>query len=367
MDLAFLQPLYRHPGPFASLYLDVSRDTADAARMIGIRWRDARDDLDRAGADTATLDAFEATLNTLPPVEGRAGLALFGAGGETLLAETFPNPPSVTGSSLGSLPDVMPLAAARGEILPWMRVVVDHTGADPGRITHGEIDRRLGAEGHSELPIHKAGRGVRSAPRYGQVAGLTWERNATEIAEAVTAMAEEAGAEIVVVAGDPQARPLLVDHLSARWRERVVQTDAGSDTLDRPTGIAVAELADRRVSDLLDRYHAELSHNAAAGTGLAAVVAALQRAQVDTLLLVDERSSTEQLWAGPEPVDVSLSADELKAAGVTDPQRVRADAALVRALAGTDADLVLVQPDDAWLNGGVGAVLRFADAATRHH
>jgi hypothetical protein len=43
---------------------------------------------------------------------------------------------------------------------------------------------------------------------------------------------------------------------------------------------------------------------------------------------------------------------------------VRADAALLRAIAGTGADLVLVNPDDAPLEHGIGAVMRYADAGT---
>ena len=49
---------------------------------------------------------------------------------------------------------------------------------------------------------------------------------------------------------------------------------------------------------------------------------------------------------------------------VVNPQQVRADAAILRALAATDADLVLVGPDD--LDVGVAALLRYADASTRH-
>ncbi|HEX8628120.1 MAG TPA: peptide chain release factor 1, partial [Catenuloplanes sp.] len=103
----------------------------------------------------------------------------------------------------------------------------------------------------------------------------------------------------------------------------------------------------------------------AASGGLAAVVSALQRAQVDTVLLVDDPSSTDTLWIGPAPMQVATSADELRAMGVEDPVEVRADAALLRAVAGTDAALVLVGPGEAPLPHGVGAVLRYADAGTR--
>jgi len=74
------------------------------------------------------------------------------------------------------------------------------------------------------------------------------------------------------------------------------------------------------------------------------------------------------VWIGPEPTHLALDAEELRAMGVAEPQQVRADAAIVRALAGTGASLVLVDPgqvDPAELDGsGIGAVLRYADAGT---
>jgi hypothetical protein len=49
---------------------------------------------------------------------------------------------------------------------------------------------------------------------------------------------------------------------------------------------------------------------------------------------------------------------------VSDPQYVRADDALVRAIAGTGADLMLIGAGEAALEHGIGGVLRYADAST---
>lgn len=51
--------------------------------------------------------------------------------------------------------------------------------------------------------------------------------------------------------------------------------------------------------------------------------------------------------------------------GVRGPVQVRADAALLRAMTGTDAALVLVDPGEGGPPHGIGAVLRYADASTR--
>jgi hypothetical protein len=91
----------------------------------------------------------------------------------------------------------------------------------------------------------------------------------------------------------------------------------------------------------------------------------LQRGQVDTVLLVDDPSSTDELWIAPDdPTLVAGDQELLRQSGVADPRRVRADAALVRAIAGTGAELVLVDATEVRLEHGIGAVLRYADAST---
>jgi hypothetical protein len=95
------------------------------------------------------------------------------------------------------------------------------------------------------------------------------------------------------------------------------------------------------------------------------VVSALQRNQVDTMLIVDDPSADGELWVGPEPTEIATDPQQLAAMAVTDPQRVRADAALLRALVGTDAELAVLAPEEApELTDGVGAVLRYVDAST---
>jgi hypothetical protein len=49
---------------------------------------------------------------------------------------------------------------------------------------------------------------------------------------------------------------------------------------------------------------------------------------------------------------------------VQNPARVRADAALLRAIAATGAELIFVEPGEVRLEHGIGAVLRYADAST---
>ncbi|MGI5242320.1 Vms1/Ankzf1 family peptidyl-tRNA hydrolase [Dactylosporangium sp. CA-139066] len=373
MHLSFLRPLYETAGPWASVYLDGTRNTEDAATQVRLRWRAARAALEMAGCGPATAGALEATLLERPAGEGPQGLVAFAAGGRTALSRVLPAPPRREIAAFGPLPHVMPLLAQLGESLPYVQVRVDRTGGDIEAVDAGRLVHTAEVEGRETFPLHRVKPGGWSQPRYQRAAHVTWQRNAGDVAAAVAEAAQDCAAEVIVVAGDPQARPMLVARLPEYWQERTVQTDIaagarapGADhtALDDVTVAAIAQRAAANARVAFDRYHTQHG-NDAAGAGLPAVVAALQRGQADTVLLVDDPTSTAELWIGPEPLQVSFDRAELLAMGVVNPQRVRADAALARAIACSEADLLFAAPEEVPAAGGVAAVLRYADAATR--
>lgn len=368
MDLSFLRPLYDRPGPWASVYLDASHDAEDAAAVVDLRWRALRERMAEQGAPPETLDAVERELQRRPAAAGRYGLAIFAAGGEAVLTEYLSAPPRRELAAYAPLPHVMPLVAQRGEEVAWLRVLTDRTGADLSGVDAGGVPRRATVRGGETHPIRKVKPGGWAQARFQREAETTWRRNAGDVAKATAAVADQLAPEVLVIAGDVRARQMLLTQLPKRWQERAVQTDAGSraagadpEALDDVTVQAVAEAADRHTRAAIDRY----AEQEGAGAGLAAVVEALRREQVAQLLIVDDPSSTAELWVGTEPSHLALDDGELREMGVAEPVRARADAALVRALAGTGAELVLVGPDDVDLPDGVGAVLRYTDAATR--
>ncbi len=99
--------------------------------------------------------------------------------------------------------------------------------------------------------------------------------------------------------------------------------------------------------------------------GLAFAVSELQRGRVKALFLNNHPESTFRLWVGPEPGQIALAEQELRSYGIREVREERADAALVRALVGTRAELVLVPERELWLSEGVGVLLRYADPASR--
>ncbi|SCL28729.1 Vms1/Ankzf1 family peptidyl-tRNA hydrolase [Micromonospora inyonensis] len=368
MELSFLRPLYERPGPWCSVYLDASRDTQDARPALDLRWRALAGRLTEQGADPETVAALDRMVRGHAPLPGDYGLALFANRGRVALTEYLSAPPLRDLAAYGPLPHTMPLVAQRGEEVAWVRVLADRTGADVVAVDAGGVPRRAHVRGRESHQLRRVQPGGWSQSRYQRAATEAWHHNAGDAAAATVALAERVGAEVVVLAGDVRATGVIAAQLPSRWQDRLVRTDAGKRAggadlaaMEDVTVQAVAEVADRRIQETLDRFGVQED----VGAGLDAVVGALQRNQVDTMLIVDDPSSTDELWIGPEPTEIATDPGQLTAMAVDHPQRVRADAALVRALVGTDARVTVLGPDEApELTDGVGAVLRYADAGT---
>jgi hypothetical protein len=312
VNLTYLRPLYRQPGPVASVYLDASSDTEDAGKRRDISAKDVADELAAAGADQATREAVEAAVRDHTGT-GRHGLAVFAANGAVTLTQTMDEPPARPLTRRGERPSVLPLLRGTHERVRWLRVQVDRTG--------GELILDSGAtlrtvRGDGEYPITKAMPGGWSQPRYQRAAEENWDRNAKDVAEAVAQAADEVGAEVVILAGDVRARQLLAEHLPPAMAGRVADSEE-----------AVPAAVAQRHAEILDAYRAGRAHGRAVA-GLDAVRTPLDWGQVETLLI------------GPELPDEP--GDELVAAAVEH-----------------DAEVVLVAPDDERLPDGVGAVLRY--------
>ncbi|MFK3985164.1 Vms1/Ankzf1 family peptidyl-tRNA hydrolase [Micromonospora sp. NPDC050397] len=368
MELSFLRPIYARPGPWASVYLDASRDSQDARPALDLRWRALRERLAEQQADPATVAALDSVVRGHDPMAGDYGIAVFANDGEVVLTEYLSAPPLKDLAANGPIAHTMPLLAQRGEQVPWVRVLADRTGASVDGVSAGGVARKAEVGGGNSFPVRRVKPGAWSQGNFQRAAMTAWKRNAGDAASATAELADLVGAEVVVVAGDTQARQMLAAQLPARWQDRVVQTDAGfraggtdNAALDDVTVQAIAEVATAHADATLDKFGMQEQ----IGNGLDAVVTALQRGQVETMLLVDDASSTEQLWIGEQPTEIATTAEQLTEMSVARPRQVRADAALVRALVGTDAGLTVLGPDEApELPDGVGAILRYADAST---
>lgn len=380
MQLSFIRGLYGIGGPWASVYMDATHDTEPARQAVKIRWKVLRETLRAQAIDAPTVRALETeliddrTLRALATAEveesphpGRHGLALFAAQGEVHYAEVMSEPLRADIAEASPLPYLTPLLTQRGEQVPWLRVIVNRVGADIQDPTRDTIR----AEGSNLFPIRKTHGGDWSQEHLQRKAELRWQHNAKEVAGQVSRFADSVGAELVIVAGDVRARQLMIHELPERWSDRVVEVDGGSrapgadlTSVDRATTQAIANAVARRQTAAIDRFMVHGGEYAAAG--MAAVVAAFDRHQVETLLLDPDGVAKTQLWMGLDLWNIAVSEDELRQLGAQQVQLIRAEDALIRAATVTDAQLIVVPPGSVHLDDGVGAVLRYVDPATPH-
>ncbi|TDB76525.1 peptide chain release factor 1, partial [Actinomadura sp. KC216] len=90
MDLAFLKSLYQRPGPFASVYADLTRTTEDASKAVELRWRALRADLEAQHAPKGMLRAIEQTIEEEIRARRSESLVIFAADGEVAHTERLP-------------------------------------------------------------------------------------------------------------------------------------------------------------------------------------------------------------------------------------------------------------------------------------
>jgi hypothetical protein len=378
-----------HPGPIASIYLDVSRDSAEASQQVRLRWETLAGRLREQGADEKTLDAAGQAVMATHHQPGAAGRAVFAADGRVLHEADLPGPPRHELARWALLPDLLPLLAQRAEYVPHVvvrvgRLTATITGVD--RAGAEVLDVTNTGESH---PGHKARAGGSAHYSMQHRTEEVWARNARSVASDVDRAVSDLHAELVVLTGDVRARSLVYDALSEHSRVITEQMPGPSpdDHTSDQDGIRAeirrlaAQRAAERTRHVLAQFEQERGRSGGlAAAGLAAVISAVQLNQVSTVLLRDDPSSELRLWIGPEPTQLALTEDELRGIGASVLGQDRADAALVRAIAGTGAELVLLphparesDPDRAGsaaggtllpdgqpeLADGIGALLRF--------
>jgi nucleotide-binding universal stress UspA family protein len=197
--------------------LDTRSDQPAAAQQLALRWRNVRRDLEGRGADEATLDAVDRELEGGGIHAGGSSVVLVAGGGEVLLSRHLPDPPQgdLDRGFVGPVPHLLPLVLAEQVDGPPRRRARRPGGADlygmTGPPSASAAPRSAGTsavevtvEGDTEN-IQRSSPGGWSQRRFQQRSENTWERNAGDAAEEVTALADELGAELILVGGDERA------------------------------------------------------------------------------------------------------------------------------------------------------------------
>ncbi len=374
MDLHFLSQLTETPGPYATVYLDASHDSEDAARVLELRWAGQRAELAEQGADEATLAALDAAVNGADAVVGKAGRTLVAAGGRVLLDRTVPEPPARPSATWGPAPDLLPLLFDAPEPLTAVVVRVDKTGgeillADPGDAADPRpVDEVRG----DTYPLHKARGGGWKHLKMQHTVENTWRSNVAALAERVDAEVRRTGARVLVLAGDVQSRTILREVLAERSTGIAVDVEhsggrSGADDQELADAVEAAgrDAATAERQAVLDRLDQELGRqDGLAVGGLEPVLEALRAEQVDTLLLDGGVTREGELWVGEIPSQLATDAQRLRDLGSEPVGRMPVDAALLRAAAASGAAFQPMGGGRTGLVGkpvedGVAALLRY--------
>jgi hypothetical protein len=372
VDLGFLRRLYDEIGEYVSVYLDTDRvHEGNNSEATQIRWHDARRDLAAAGADATSLDAVAELVADRDEVA--PGRAMFARSGAVVFTGALDAPPRREIARFAPLPHLMPLLAQHRPPIPHVRVSATRTGGEVVAIG-GSGDAWRDWMSGRQWPVHKVKVGSWSQDKIQRRAEDTWEENARELAREVIAAADQVGARHVIVGGDVRVRTMLLEHLSSPLRESAALVDkeisADSSAMTEAADQALSAWADSERRARFDDWGAYLAHDQAV-QGLAETLTALRNGQVSDVFVADNPHSTATAWIGPGGTDVAAAGEELQLRGVTEPVSDRADAAIVRAIATTEAELHFL-PEDLVVTGdpaarggiarpldGIGATLRF--------
>ncbi|RZS32821.1 hypothetical protein EV193_111206 [Herbihabitans rhizosphaerae] len=347
-------------GPFASVYVDSSHDTEDAARAIELRWRATRQALQEQGADEPTITAVGEAIDDGVPTIGRGGRAIVATGGEVLIDQRLPDAPPVPVARVSELPYLMPVLAARRSGVPHVVATVDRIGVDLRAVdATGDLVASYAREG-ARHPVHKVGGGGRAHQPIQRRVEQTVDTNVADIAAEIDTAVRRVGADLLALVGEVRARSAVTHALSHRAAEVCVEVTAGARAAGANTHAVeqrVHQLIDARQDqhedEVLQRFRAEQGRDQGlAVDGLAGTASALRDANVATLFVGDTALSDAMVWTNRDPFAVAAEAAALDG----DAESVRADEALPYAALTTGATIVVTDGLD--LRDGVGALLR---------
>ncbi|GIJ00289.1 hypothetical protein CLV28_0012 [Sediminihabitans luteus] len=378
MKIDWLKPLLGTAGPFATVFLDVTRDGDAGEREVENRWRGVVRSLVRDGAPQATVDLLEQAVMRPTHVRGPHAKVVVANDDGVLVDRVVGAPPATPVASYGPVPVLLPAGRAAEQSVDRLVVVVDRTGADLRWSRSGPDGIDQGAEtvegDHDE--VSKAAVGGTAQRRVEARAEDSWGRNAETVARRVEASVAERRPEVVILTGDVRAAGLVKAALGRPVLALVrdvpggVRGEAPSAAFTGRCAEVVDEVRTARRAVVLDALREGQGRASGGVSSLEDVVAVLARGQVAELVLGDELLATagdgqREVWVGPSPLHVGTSREAIAEMGVEDEiHRYPVGVALVRAALGQDAGVTFAPAGSVALTDGVGAVLRWTDDGT---
>jgi Bacterial archaeo-eukaryotic release factor family 2 len=375
VNLHWLEPLTKRTGPFAVVVLDATRNSPDGRAQVELCWRKHRASLAEAGAPPDMLDQMEeVVLDPAPslddsgppdhaPAVGRAGQAVVADAEGIALDLTLPEPPVRESSSWGPVPSLLPVVRGTARLLDYL--LVDVTSGDAVLRRVGLLQRpdESHVTGEDDV-LHKVPGGGWGHLRMQRRVEDSVVRNAKQFAEVVASELRRHPPGLLLVSGEDKVVHELMTHLPPKAADGAVRLSKRGEAQEDEISDVIDEELWRRRAEVVDRFRAAEGRQSGAVQGLGDVVTALQAGQVDHLILADDPSSDLTLLSGGRPEQLGLTREDVAAIGAEWAEQVRADAAIVWALVGTNASIELTDPGEVDLTDGIGATLRWADEST---
>ncbi|CAL9400930.1 Vms1/Ankzf1 family peptidyl-tRNA hydrolase [Streptomyces sp. enrichment culture] len=371
MELAFLNPLYEHPGSWASAYVDLSQHDEDMHTQRRLTAEAVARQLREQGADEATCRAVHDAVAALERSTEPYGRAVFARDGEVVLQVPLTQAPPQGLVCWGTLPHVTPLLDLAGEDPVSLVAYIDRTGAD-FELRSAVLREEAGhVTGSRQWPMHRAKATDWSERHFQLKVEDTWEHNARDIAEALAACQAETGADLLILCGEQRECRSVHEQLPAQLRDRAVETahGVGSRLLPREVEEIRARHVRERILAEVDRYRSartpDEERRAAAVEGVPGLIeAAREHRLAELLILPDGPDTGREVWVGEDPAQLAERRTELRDLGEQHAWPARADDALVRAAVVTDAPVfslapVLADTGEEVPAGGMGALLRW--------
>ncbi len=360
MKLNRIADLYTDPGPFASAYVEVSREQEHGDRLAELQARAARDELVAQGAPEELAQLVADRLAESTHEGGTVSRCVVASERGVLLDEVTHRHHAQPTVAYDVLPDVAAWLADESLLVPHILVVVDHRG---GRVTTFASSVRQADEEAEVTNVdtneHKFHGGGWGHLRMQHNTENVWYRNQEEVATELRQQLRE-GPDLVVLAGDPQARPMLLEALG-HTTATIVQLEGGSRSADGGDDVLEARLQEALREQVVSRALGELhelrdrlGRGTRVATGVPDVTAALVRGQVDRVYLDPEAAAEFDLAVTDYP---GLNVGAIASTG-----ELRADRAIVAAACLTDAEVVIAHTSRL-VGTPVAAILRWDQAA----
>jgi hypothetical protein len=352
-----LASIYADPGPFASAYLEVSRDQEQGDRIVELAVRGVRHELAEQGAPSGVLEAVEERLGESTGQPAPISRCVVATERGVLFDELTRSHHAQPVATWGPLPDVAAWLSDATRQVPFVLALVDHEGGDVTTYSADDMGpEREASVGEPSKYEHKVRGGGWSHLKWQRSAEAVWSRNAAEVAAEIERQVRS-GPDLVILAGDVHSRSQVIDQLPDTISAEVQvldragrPVDGGDDALAADVESVLRDTVVARQLRLVHGLKERMGRGESVALGVRDVADAFVRGQVDQLML-DPDAAADFTLRPSDHRGLALGAS-------TPTDEVRADQALIAAACMTDADIAVATA--ATMGGApVAALLRW--------